>query len=133
MKEMRFYTVEGNENVAYETVEQARKNVNGIWENTPWGYTEKLNYEIIETVINENGKITKEVVEKGITEAGKKFQQEKIQEYENAIEELKVEIEKIKNRKYKTEENRQKKIKEVERNIAMYEEWKRQATMVING
>ena len=82
MKEMRFYTVEGNENVAYETVEQARKNVNGIWENTPWGYTEKLNYEIIETVINENGKITKEVVEKGITEAGKKFQQEKIQEYE---------------------------------------------------
>ena len=133
MKEMRFYTVEGNENVAYETVEQARKNVNGIWENTPWGYTEKLNYEIIETVINENGKITKEVVEKGTTEAGKKFQQEKIQEYENAIEELKVEIEKIKNRKYKTEENRQKKIKEVERNIAMYEEWKRQATMVING
>ena len=133
MKEMRFYTVEGNENVAYETVEQARKNVNGIWENTPWGYTEKLNYEIIETVINENGKITKEVVEKGITEAGKKFQQEKIQEYENAIEELKVEIEKIKNRKYKTEENRQKKIKEVEKNIAMYEEWKRQATMVING
>ena len=133
MKEMRFYTVEGNENVAYETVEQARKNVNGIWENTPWGYTEKLNYEIIETVINENGKITKEVIEKGTTEAGKKFQQEKIQEYENAIEELKVEIEKIKNRKYKTEENRQKKIKEVERNIAMYEEWKRQATMVING
>lgn len=133
MKEMRFYTVEGNENVAYETVEQARKNVNGIWENTPWGYTEKLNYEIIETVINENGKITKEVVEKGTTEAGKKFQQEKVQEYENAIEELKVEIEKIKNRKYKTEENRQKKIKEVERNIAMYEEWKRQATMVING
>ena len=58
MKEMRFYTVEGNENVAYETVEQARKNVNGIWENTPWGYTEKLNYEIIETVINANGKIT---------------------------------------------------------------------------
>ena len=133
MKEMRFYTVEGNENVAYETVEQARKNVNGIWENTPWGYTEKLNYEIIETVINENGKITKEVVEKGITETGKKFQQEKIQEYENAIEELKVEIEKIKNRKYKTEENRQKKIKEVEKNIAMHEEWKRKATMVING
>ena len=133
MKEMRFYTVEGNENVAYETVEQARKNVNGIWENTPWGYTEKLNYEIIETVINENGKITKKVVEKGITEAGKKFQQEKIQEYENAIEELKVEIEKIKNRKYKTEENRQKKIKEVEKNIAMHEEWKREATMVING